>query len=103
MNYIDLHLFRNRIDGWIDVNDSLPLIPEGDLFSEEVLIGYCFIDSCLEDEHQFSWGKGRLHLSEDLKNFPLGVRWHTYGPSHNQIQFWQPKLCDPPWQLKPFR
>ena len=87
-------LESRQVPEWISVKNRLPDIPEGEMTSEEVLAGMWFEDSWLIDDHpnkvRFIMGVCRVLRTDDLRNFPQGKQWLTFGPSHNQIQLWLP-------------
>jgi len=78
---------------WIRSTDALPDIPEDARKSEDVLGGHWVTDDWLRDGHpdkrRFSFGPCFVMESDDLEEFPQGKRWHTFGPSHNQITHWR--------------
>lgn len=58
---------------------------------ETVLGGHWYTDPYLipEKATQFLFGPCRVFRTEDLRSFPHGKQWHTFGPSHNQITHWR--------------
>lgn len=58
-------------------------------FDEEVIAGLWYTDPCLKPEFatRFMWGLCRV-FKDDYRDFKDGKRWHTFGPSHNQITHW---------------
>jgi hypothetical protein len=71
---------------WNLSKDGLP--PVG----AEVIGGHFYKDTWLEGEPEvFLWGKCTVSADQH-PDFKGGKRWHTFGPSHNQITHW----CWPP-------
>jgi len=58
-------------------------------FDEEVLGGLWYTDPWLKPEvaTRFMWGLCCV-VKDDRRDFKDGKRWHTFGPSHNQITHW---------------
>ncbi len=77
---------------WIPCADGLPDIPDGETCSCVVLAGCWITDDWLRDDHpekrRFIFGACRVLRETNLREFPHGKRWHTFGPSHNQITHW---------------
>lgn len=77
---------------WVPVTRALPDIPQGELASREVLGGFWATDTWLREDHpkrrRFIFGPCQMIPTTDLRNFPLGKEWHTFGPSHSQITHW---------------
>lgn len=77
---------------WILSAERLPDIPDGEASSRDVLGGCWITDDWLRDDHpdkrRFIFGACRVMRETDLREFPHGKRWHTFGPSHNQITHW---------------
>ena len=81
------------LGGWVACEDGLPDIPDGELSSVDVLAGCWITYDWLRDGHpdkrRFIFGACRVLRETNLREFPHGKRWHTFGPSHNQITHWQ--------------
>lgn len=77
---------------WVACSDRLPDIPDGQIRSVEVLAGCWITDTWLREDHpdreRFMFGSSWVTKDTDLRSFPMGKRWHTFGPSHNQITHW---------------
>lgn len=58
-------------------------------FDEEVIAGLWYTDPWLKPDRatRFIWGLCRV-LKDDHRDFKDGKRWHTFGPSHNDITHW---------------
>lgn len=56
----------------------------------KVLAGFWYKDQWLREElqDQFMVGVCVMRETDDLRSFPQGKQWITYGPSHNQITHW---------------
>lgn len=79
---------------WIAVTERLPDIAEGEKCSQDVLAGCWIEDSWLRDDHpekrRFIFGACRVMETTNLREFPEGKQWLTFGPSHAQITHWMP-------------
>lgn len=77
---------------WTPVSRALPDIAAGDNASREVLGGCWITDDWLREDHpnrrRFIFGTCKVLKTRDLRNFPEGKQWHTFGPSHSQITHW---------------
>lgn len=77
---------------WVPVTRALPDIAKGASASREVLGGCWITDEWLREDHpdrrRFIFGPCRVMKTRDLRNFPEGKQWHTFGPSHSQITHW---------------
>lgn len=58
-------------------------------FDEKVIGGLWYTDPWLKPDRatRFMWGLCRV-LKDDHRDFKDGKRWHTFGPSHNDITHW---------------
>lgn len=81
-----------QLGGWIACVDRLPDIPGDAIVSDDVLGGCWITDNWLRDGHpkkqRFIFGACSVRRADDLREFPQGKQWHTFGPSHNQITHW---------------
>jgi hypothetical protein len=71
---------------------------------EAVVGGLWYTDPWLKPEcaTSFMWGQCRV-LSDTHRDFKDGKRWHTFGPSHNDITHWarfSPPLASAPTSTK---
>lgn len=66
----------------------------------EVLAGFWYKDTWLIEEKAWRFMVGVCYAREtdDLRNFPCGYQWQTFGPSHNQIKYWT-HLPTPPERM----
>ena len=77
---------------WVKTSDRLPDIEAGERASDEVLGGCWIEDEWLRaghpKKHRFIFGSCFLMRTDDLRSFPDGKQWHTFGPSHSAITHW---------------
>ena len=94
------------LGGWVACTDSLPDIPDGDSASCDVLAGCWITDGWLRDDHpqkrRFIFGPCSVVRDTNMREFPHGKRWHTFGPSHNQITHWA-YVVPPNYEVSPPR